>query len=156
MTAIPMKLQLKTLYEEDENLWLEKTIELLKENRLQELDLETLIEELEELSKRDKNRVESLLRQIIVHLLLLQYWREEYEYNHRHWRGEIATFRIQLDRLLTTNLKKHLLENLDTIYQEAVFIVLQKTELESSRIPVNCLYSLDRLLNKDWLPDRQA
>ena len=44
--------QLKELYETDEYLWLEETIKLLKKKRLNELDLEHLIEELESLSKR--------------------------------------------------------------------------------------------------------
>lgn len=68
--------QLQFLYEQDEHLWLTETIKLLKENRLAELDIQHLIEELEALSKRDKNRVESFLRQIIIHLLLWQYWSE--------------------------------------------------------------------------------
>jgi hypothetical protein len=52
--------QLKSLYEQDEYLWLTETIKLLKENRLTELDVENLIEELESLSKRDKNSVSSV------------------------------------------------------------------------------------------------
>ncbi|MCA2667666.1 MAG: DUF29 domain-containing protein, partial [Microcystis sp. M114S2] len=63
---------LPLLYEIDQQLWLEETIKLLKENRLDELDVIHLIEELESLSKRDKNRVSSLLEQVIRHLLLLQ------------------------------------------------------------------------------------
>ncbi|NCR78418.1 MAG: DUF29 domain-containing protein [Microcystis aeruginosa K13-06] len=54
---------LPLLYEIDQQLWLEETIKLLKENRLDELDVIHLIEELESLSKRDKNRVSSLLEQ---------------------------------------------------------------------------------------------
>lgn len=142
---------LKTLYEQDEHLWLTETIQLLKENRLEELDIENLIEELESLSKRDKNRVESFLRQIIVHLLLLQYWTTEYEYNYRHWQGEIATFRIQLNSSLTTNLKKHLLDSIEDIYQESVFIVNQKTGLSLAIFPSTCPYSLEKLLDKNWL-----
>ena len=64
--------QLKNLYEIDEHLWLEQTIKILKEKRLDNLDLENLIEELENLSKKEKNRVSSFLEQIIRHLLLLQ------------------------------------------------------------------------------------
>ncbi len=152
MKTYPLQSQLKSLYEKDGHLWLTETIKLLKENRLAELDLENLIEELEDLSKRDKNRVESFLRQIIIHLLLLQYWTEEYEYNYRHWQGEIATFRIQLNRALTANLKKHLLENQEEIYQEAVFIFTQKTGLFSQIFPASCPYSLEQLLDKNWLP----
>jgi len=143
---------LKSLYEQDEHLWLIETIKLLKENRLERLDIENLIEELEDLSKRDKNRVESLLRQIIIHLLLLQYWTAEYEYNYRHWQGEIATFRVQLNRSLTTNLKQYLLENMGDLYQESVFIVTQKTGLSLQIFPLICPYSLEQLLNKSWLP----
>jgi hypothetical protein len=152
MKIPPIKNQLKVLYEQDEHLWLTATIQLLKENRLAELDLENLIEELEDLSKRDKNRVESFLRQIIIHLLLLQYWTEQYEYNHQHWQGEIATFRIQLNRSLTANLKKHLLENQEDIYQEALFIVTQKTGLSSQIFSASCNYSLEQILDKNWLP----
>ncbi len=144
--------QLKTLYQEDESLWLTKMVQLLKENRLEELDIENLIEELEALGRRDKNRVESLLRQIIIHLLCLQYWTTEHEYNYRHWQGEIATFRIQLNRALTTNFRQHLGDNLEEIYQEAVFIVNQKTGLTIEQFPVNCPYSLVELLDKKWLP----
>ena len=36
--------QLKSLYEQDEYLWLTETIKLLKENRLTELDVENLID----------------------------------------------------------------------------------------------------------------
>ncbi len=65
MININTKIELKQLYESDEHLWLEETIRLLKQNCLDELDLENLIEELESLGRRDKQRVESLLRQII-------------------------------------------------------------------------------------------
>ncbi len=152
MTIISLKNPLQLLYEEDEHLWLTQTIQLLKENRLEELDIENLIEELEALSKRDKNRVESFLRQIIVHLLLFQYWTTEYDYNYRHWQGEIATFRIQLNRSLTTNLKQHLSDNQEEIYREAVFIVNQKTGLSPDIFPLVCPYSLAQLLDKNWLP----
>ena len=143
---------LKSLYEEDEHLWLTETIKLLKENCLERLDIENLIEELEDLSKRDKNRVESFLRQIIIHLLLLQYWMTEHEYNYRYWQGEIATFRVQLNRSLTTNLKQHLSDNMEDIYQESVFIVTQKTGLSLQIFPSICPYFLEQLLDKSWLP----
>jgi hypothetical protein len=65
------------LYEKDNEKWLQITIKLLKEKRLTELDLDNLIEELELLGRRDKLAVESLLEQIIRHLLILQYWTVE-------------------------------------------------------------------------------
>ncbi len=63
MTVI---LDLKTLYEIDDSLWLEETIELLKAKNFEALDLENLIEELEDLGNEKKFRVASFLQQIIL------------------------------------------------------------------------------------------
>jgi len=78
---------LKYLYEEDEIKWLETTIKLLKNRQFDSLDLENLIEELEDLGRRERNAVVSLLEQIIQHLLLLQFWTNERDNNSAHWKG---------------------------------------------------------------------
>jgi len=69
-----------------------------------------LIEELEDLGKEKKNAVASLLEQVIRHLLLLQYWTKETEYNTINWQEEIYNFRTQLKREMTTNLRNYLEE----------------------------------------------
>jgi hypothetical protein len=51
-------------------------------------------------------------------------------------------------------MKKHLLENQEDIYQDAVFIVTQKTGLSIYIFPSNSPYSLEQLLDKDWLPEK--
>ncbi|MGI0479612.1 DUF29 domain-containing protein [Geminocystis sp. CENA526] len=144
------KIDLKQLYEIDDDLWLEETIDLLKERKFNELDLENLIEELENLGKRDKLAVGSLLEQIIRHILLLTYWDIEYERNHRHWKAEIKSFRKQLKKGLTTNLKNYLANNLEEIYQEAIDYVQVKSNLNI--FPLECSYTLDQLLDDDWFP----
>ena len=68
---------LKYLYQTDDYQWLKETIKLLKVKQFEQLDVENLIEELENLGKRDKLTVESLLEQVIRHLLLLEYWLDE-------------------------------------------------------------------------------
>ncbi|NET73272.1 MAG: DUF29 domain-containing protein, partial [Sphaerospermopsis sp. SIO1G2] len=120
MSGIKANLSLQNLYEIDENLWLEETIKLLKSNRLAELDIDNLIEELENLGRRDKAKVASLLEQIIRHLLLLEYWQQEAQYNYGHWKAEIRSFRNQLKRHLTTNLYQYLDKNLSSIYHDAL------------------------------------
>ena len=110
-------------------MWIEKTIEVLKTQNLNDLDIENLIEELESLGKRDFNKVRSLLRQMMVHLLLLEYWSEEYDRNHRHWRGEIVTFRDDLQENLTTSLKNKLIQEMEQIYSVALNVVINKTGL---------------------------
>ncbi len=62
---------LKPLYETDFELWLQKTVEQLKQRDFNALDVEHLIEELTELSKSEKNCVESNLMVLIANLLKL-------------------------------------------------------------------------------------
>lgn len=142
---------LKAVYEIDGYQWLQKTIELLKSKRFNELDLENLIEELEDLGSEKRNAVESLLEQIIRHLLMCQYWLEEAEYNHNHWRAEIIGFRNQIERRLTANLRNYLAARLPQIYQAALRYVRQKTGFQVD-LPEECPYNLEQLLDIDWLP----
>ena len=142
---------LKILYEIDDSLWLEETIELLKAKRFEALDLENLIEELEDLGNEKKFRVASLLEQIIRHFLLLQFWTEERAYNQDHWELEIVNFQIQLKRGLTTNLRNYLQNELTNIYEDAVFFVRKKTKNKVT-FPDTCPYSLEELLDPNWLP----
>jgi hypothetical protein len=43
--------QTKTLYEQDFNLWIEETVNLLKNRQLDQIDYDNLIEEVEDLDK---------------------------------------------------------------------------------------------------------
>ena len=150
MRDIVTKTDLQNLYEVDDHLWLEETIKLLKVHRFHELDLDHLIEELESLGRRDKNKATSLLEQVIRHLLLLQFWTEQYENNAAHWEAEIDSFRTQLKRHLTTNLYQHLEEEYNNIYEDARRYVSKKTRLK--RLPENCPYTLEQILDINWLP----
>ena len=142
--------QLQKLYEIDDYLWLEETIKLLKTKDLDNLDLDNLIEELESLRRNELNKVRSLLRQIIIHILLLEYWQEEYDRNYRHWQGEIIAFRDDLNNSLTTTLKNKLVQELDHIYNVAVKVVVQKTGLASNLFPDHCPYSLEQLFDDNF------
>ena len=138
---------LKQLYDLDDAQWLEETVSLLKKHQFQQLDLDHLIEELEDLGREKKNAVASLLEQIIRHLLLLQYWTTEAEYNAVHWQEEIYTFRTQLGRKITTNLRNYLEKELNSIYQDALGFVKIKT-VNSVVFPPDCPYSLEQLFDR--------
>lgn len=142
---------LKELYEVDDIKWLDTTIKLLKNRQFDSLDLENLIEELEELGKRERNSVVSILEQIIRHLLLLEYWTAEKDNNFAHWQSEIYNFRIQLNRKLTTTLINYLKDELEQIYQDAKGYVELKTQ-NSVEFPTQCPYSLDELRDRNWWP----
>jgi Domain of unknown function DUF29 len=152
--TISTKNKLQELYQSDDYLWLQQTIQLLKTKDFESLDIESLIEELESFGRSEFNKVRSLSRQIIIYLLLLEYWEQEYELNYRHWQGEIIAFRDDLSHDLTASLQNKLLSELDAIYHVAVKVVVKKTELSPGVFPVNCCYSLAQILDENWYPSK--
>ena len=102
------------------------------------------------MGRNEKNAVESFLEQIIRHLLLYEYWQTEFSQNANHWEAEIVNFRTQLKRRLTTNLRYHLEAELLSIYQDALKFVKAKTKLDY--FPTECPYSIEQLLDENWLP----
>lgn len=141
---------LSSIYEEDYQQWLDETVLLLKNRQVDSLDYEHLIEELEALGREQKNAVESLVIQVIQHLLFYQYWSSQREDNQRHWRGELIGFRTQLELRLTTNLRNHLSNRLDYLYSKAKKMAEVKTDL---KLPSENPYTLADILDEDWLPE---
>jgi CRISPR/Cas system CMR subunit Cmr4 (Cas7 group RAMP superfamily) len=70
-------LPVKTLYETDFNLWLEETALLLREGRLDQLDIENILEEIEGMSRSEKDALESNLIRVLQHLLKWNYQPEK-------------------------------------------------------------------------------
>jgi hypothetical protein len=146
------KTSLKDLYELDYLAWHEKTLELIKSKNVTALDLENLSEVLENLVRDIKRSGESYLKQIIIHLLLIEYWESE-KFNHRHWCAEIINFRDELERDMTANLRKHLEKKRESIYQKSFKYVVMKTGLNNKIFPHQCPYSLEQLLDENCFPD---
>jgi hypothetical protein len=150
MQALPTQ-KMRYLYELDYLAWYETTLDQIKSNHLTELDLESLGEVLENLVRDTKRSGESYLRQIIIHLLLIEYWESE-RINYHHWAAEIVNFRNELETDMTINLKKHLDVVKENMYQKALKYVIKKTELNKTLFPLQCPYSLEQLLDDDWFP----
>jgi len=143
---------LKKLYKSDYLAWYEMTLEQIKNNQLNDLDLDSLSEVLENLVRDTKRSGESYLRQIIIYLLLIEYWEAE-SINRRHWAAEIVNFRNELETDMTMNLRKHLNEEKENNYQKAIKYVIAKTGLKKNTFPEQCPYTLEQLINDDWFSD---
>ncbi|MBV8887923.1 MAG: DUF29 domain-containing protein [Chroococcidiopsidaceae cyanobacterium CP_BM_RX_35] len=64
---------ISTLYEQDYYLWLQKTAGFLREGQFQQLELSSLIEEIESMSRSEKRAVYSNLKILLMHLLKYKY-----------------------------------------------------------------------------------
>jgi hypothetical protein len=152
MLQLETKSNLKELYEKDNYLWLEETVKLLKEKKFNELDLENLIEELEDLGISQKRELKNRLRVLIMHLLKYKYQSQKIS---RSWLNTIIEQRRQIEELLEFNhsLKIYVAEILDECYQKARKDASQETGLSLNKYPVNNPFSLEEILDLDYLPE---
>jgi hypothetical protein len=142
--------ELKQLYEQDYYLWLEKTTELLKAGQLNQLDRENLIEEIENLGRSEKRAVASFLKQLIKYLLLYYYWQAERQWSGQGWLEEVSNFRFELSQYLDSKtLRNYAEQELNTIYTRARKEATIKSNI--AYIPVNCPYSLEQILDDDFI-----
>lgn len=142
----------QNLYEMDYNLWVLETVKKLQNRDFSTLDLENLIEEVSDLSRREKRKLESLLTRLIEHLLKLGYWNSEKERNFGHWQGEIRTFRKQIKRELrdSPSLKSYCQEIFEECYQDAREIVSDKSQLPINHFPKTPIAKLEQILDENW------
>ncbi|WP_013325476.1 DUF29 domain-containing protein [Gloeothece verrucosa] len=149
--------QAQTLYEQDYNLWLQKTIEQLRSRQLENLDRENLIDELEGINRSDKRALESLLTRLLEHFLKLIYWEKERDYKANKWQGEITTFRIQIKRLLkdSPSLKPYLVQIFDECYLDACKVVSRLMKCKINTLPEISIFTLEQALEENWFPDVQ-
>ncbi|MBR8826479.1 MAG: DUF29 domain-containing protein [Gomphosphaeria aponina SAG 52.96 = DSM 107014] len=149
-----LKQQEKSLYDTDYNLWVIETVKQLENRDFNSLDLENLIEEVLDLSKRDKRRLENLLTRLFEHLLKLRYWDSEKERNKGHWQGEIRNFRKQIKRQLedSPSLKAYLKEILEECYRNSREIMSDRSQLPLDTFPATPIANFEEVLDEDWLP----
>ncbi|GBE97412.1 hypothetical protein NIES298_16600 [Microcystis aeruginosa NIES-298] len=153
-----MNITIPTLYDSDYQLWLENTINQLRQGDFKGVDWENLLEELADLGKSERRALESLLTRLLEHLLKLTYWQSQRDYNQAGWKKEIRNFRIQIKKILkeSPSLKLYLREILQECYLDARNLLIDETELDASIFPLEVLANLEEILDQNWLPDWEA
>ena len=143
----------RALYEEDFPLWAERQAALLRARRFEQLDLDNLIEEVEDLSRRERDSVESYAETILEHLLKLNF--SPAARPRRLWLVTVDKQRPKLARKLTTTLRDHLQAELPALYagqQRPVARLLAKDGVSADALPATCPYTLEQVLDVDWYP----
>lgn len=139
-------------YTTDFALWIQTTAQLLREHRWHEIDLEHLIEEVEGLGKSERRAIASQLTRLLLHLLKWQYQPQR---RSDSWLDSITDARTQIELAIedSPSLKNYPAEQLEQSYQRARQQALKQTGMSLSVFPEECPYSLDLVLQEDWLPE---
>jgi len=133
------------LYERDYGLWAEQMADLIAAGRFGELDIENLVEEVRDLSKRERDRLLSSLSLIVQHLLK---WDYQPHRRSRSWQGTIQRERANIELYLedSPSLKRYLTDEwLHKIYKIAYADAFRETGLE---FPETCPYGINDVLHR--------
>ncbi|WP_373526017.1 DUF29 domain-containing protein [Nostoc sp.] len=139
-------------YTADFNLWIEQTTQLLRSHRWHEVDVEYLIEEIEGLGKSERRAIASQLTRLLLHLLKWQYQPQR---RSDSWLDSITDSRTQIELAIedSLSLKSYPIEQLDESYLRARRQAAKQTGIVVSLFPEECPYSLELVLDEDWLPE---
>ncbi len=138
------------LYERDILIWSEHQADLLRRlargERVNGVDWEHVVEEIEDVGLSELTAVNSHLRQMLVHLLKVASWPDNAAV--RHWREEIATFQAEAIQRFVPSMRQRI--DLSRLYALAL------KQLKASDYgrppapwPSTCPFVLDTLFNDD-------
>jgi len=140
------------LYEKDYANWAEEMAILLQEKRFDELDIKHLVEEIQDLSKRERDKLISSIRLIIHHLLK---WKYQPQKRSRSWQITIERERNNIELYLedSPSLKKYLSQEwLNKAHRIARLDAAKETELT---FPKDCPFTIEEILDFNYLPEAQ-
>jgi hypothetical protein len=140
------------LYDRDFVGWAEATAQHLRNHNWNALDLNHLIEEIEDLSKRERDKLRSSLELIIMHLLK---WVYQPHKRSRSWEITVGRERLNIARYIreSPSLKRYLQDEwLSQTYTDARRRTAIETQLALNTLPENNPFVLNQLLNLDFWP----
>lgn len=140
------KVSLSQLYEEDDAQWVEKMAQYVQDGMFEKLDIENLVKELRDLSKRERDRLLSSIQLILHHLLK---WDFQVNQRSRSWQITIERERNNIELYLedSPSLKRYLTQEwVAKMYRNGRLNAMQETGLD---FPKDCPYQIEDVLTRN-------
>ncbi|AGF53064.1 sll0742 [Synechocystis sp. PCC 6803] len=141
----------KNLYQQDRCLWAKTMADLLKERRLDQLDCQNLIKEIEDMGRSQKKSLKRNLEILLMHLLK---WKYQPHKQSNSWRLSIDEHRERILKQLkeSPSLKRHFDLVLDEAYGRARKEASIETSIDISRFPALNPFLKEEILDQEFLP----
>ncbi len=136
------------LYDRDILAWSRDQADLLRRvargERVNEVDWDHIVEEIEDVGLAQLNSVQSYLRLLLVHLLKVHAWPDSDAVG--HWRGEILSFQADAAQRFTPTMRQKIdLDRLYRLAREQVSVASYDGRAPGT-LPETCPLTLDQLL----------
>jgi len=141
----------QSLYDQDFYAWTLDTADKLRSHDLSAIDVEHLMEEIEDMSARQRQALRSRLAVLIMHLLK---WRYQPELRSPSWKKTIKTQRLDISYLFddSPSLKHYVDSLLLKAYEKAKVMASKETGKAEAHFPIELPYTLEQILDNEFYP----
>jgi Domain of unknown function DUF29 len=141
----------KHLYQIDFVQWIETTAQQLRSQDYANVDWENLIDEIEDMSRRERKVLKSNLIVVLLHLLK---WEYQPEYRTGSWRGSIREHRRRINEDLkdSPSLVPYLQEIWAECHDNSRDQAADETGLPLETFPTVCPYSMEQVFDSKFMP----
>lgn len=148
------KIDLKRLTSIDDDfaLWAAEQAALLNSGRLDRVDIENVVGELEYLGGSQKSEIENRLRVLVSHLLK---WQFQPSQRSNSWRATLLEQRTEIAQVIrrSPSLKHYPASALDEqSYEIAMLRASGETGLPKAAFPESCPYTVEQILDLAFFP----
>ena len=135
-------------YDADYAAWLDAQIEALRDGRLDQLDLEHLVDEVTDLGTSAYNGFVSALRIVLLHMLK---WDIQEDYRSRGWSLSIKEHRERVNDILETSpsYRNRLDQALTKAYRQARSEAAAETMLPIRTFPPSNPFTFDEIMTRE-------
>jgi hypothetical protein len=139
------------LYKTDFVAWTEQTAKLINAKKFSQVDWQAVVKEIESLGKSDRHELKSRLEVLLQHLLKWQY---QSNLQSSSWQSTIYEQRNRILDLLknSPSLQPYLTEVLPESYHRGKKAASDEIKLQINTFPADCPYSIDQILDSEFLP----
>jgi hypothetical protein len=139
-------------YENDFYAWTQQQAEQLRSLRPSGFDWANLAEEIEDLGKSQKQRIESNLAIVLLHLLKLAYQPGSAKTG---WRSSVIEHRRRITRIVrdSPSLRRHPAAVVGEEYTAAREMAADETGLALETFPGTCPFTIEQVLDPDFWPE---
>jgi hypothetical protein len=142
------------LYDQDFYAWTQAQAALLRDGKVQALDLAHLAEEIESVGVSERRALGSHLKQLTLHLLKWAYQPSGHQTGHS-WRSSIRNARDEIDAIVeySPSLRREVPALLVRWYPAAVRLASDETGLPLETFPPVCPWQAEQVLDADFWPE---
>ena len=150
-----LRFDMTNLYATDFYGWTQEQVALLRQKKLDYIDVTNLIEEIESLGKQQQQELKNRLGVLIGHLLKWQYQPNR---RSKSWKYTIQEQRLQIIDLIEQNpsLKSYQEEAISKAYQLGLLLVGRETPINPKTLPNQCPYNFDQIFDMSFPNDLES